>query len=68
MARDLLPILESIGLDPKEAQLYLTGLQNGSAAASEYAKRSKLNRITRYNSLEEMVQKGIFTMERKMRA
>lgn len=68
MARDLLPILESIGLDPKEAQLYLTGLQIGSAPASEYAKRSKLNRITSYNSLEEMVQKGIFTMERKMRA
>jgi sugar-specific transcriptional regulator TrmB len=68
MHRALLPILESIGLDVKEAQLYLVGLSLGSAPASEYAKRSRLNRITSYNALEEMVQKGVFTMERKMRA
>lgn len=67
MAQDLLPILEAVGLDDKEARLYLTGLHIGSAPASEYGKRSKLNRITSYNALEGMVQKGIFTMERKMR-
>jgi sugar-specific transcriptional regulator TrmB len=68
MHRSLLPILKSIGLDEKEAQLYLVGLSLGSAPASEYAKLSKLNRITSYNALEEMVQKGMFTMERKMRS
>ena len=68
MAKDLLHILESIGFDASEADLYLVGLQLGSAAASEYAKATKLNRITAYNTLEDLVRRGYFTMERKVRA
>jgi HTH-type transcriptional regulator, sugar sensing transcriptional regulator len=68
MPRDLLPILRSVGLDEKAAQLYIAGLQVGSAPASAYAKRTRINRITCYNVLEEMVHAGLFTMERKMRA
>lgn len=68
MAADFLPIIQSAGLDQNEAELYLAGLQLGSAPASEYAKRARLNRITAYNTLEGMVRKGHFTMERKMRA
>ena len=67
MAKDLLHILQAAGLDDKEAQLYLTGLQLGSAPASEYAKASELNRITAYNTLEGLVQKGLFTLEKKVR-
>jgi sugar-specific transcriptional regulator TrmB len=67
MAKELLPVLQAIGLDDKEAQLYLAGLQIGSAPASDYAKTTGLNRITAYNSLEAMVHRSLFTFVKKMR-
>lgn len=68
MAKDIQHILQAVGLDAAEAQLYLAGLQLGSAPASEYAKMTGLNRITSYNLLETMVRRGHFTMMKKMRA
>jgi sugar-specific transcriptional regulator TrmB len=67
MAKDLLPILRNIGLDEKEAHLYVAGLQLGSAPASEYARACDLNRITSYNTLESLVKRGLFTLEKKIR-
>lgn len=67
MAKDLLAVLRSVGLDDKESQLYLTGLQLGSAPASDYAKATSLNRITAYNTLEQLTAKGLFTLVRKAR-
>ncbi len=67
MAKDLQGILENIGLSEKEAQLYLAGLQLGSAPASDYAKATDLNRITAYALLEEMVAAGVFTVTKKVR-
>lgn len=67
MAKDLQHVLTSIGLNDKEAQLYLAGLQMGSAPASEYAKRAGLNRITAYNMLEDMVQAGHCTVVKSAR-
>lgn len=67
MSKDLLHILEAIGLQEKEAQLYLAGLQLGSAPASEYAKATSINRITAYNMLEQMVRDGHFAVIKKMR-
>jgi sugar-specific transcriptional regulator TrmB len=68
MAKDIIHILQSVGLDAKQAQLYVAGLQLGTAPASEYAKATGINRITSYNLLEEMVQRGYFTVVRKVRA
>lgn len=68
MAKDLQRILESIGLPEEHAQLYIAGLQRGSAPASEYAKATGLNRITAYNMLEQMVHNGHFTMVKNRRA
>lgn len=63
MARkELHHIVEAAGLNAEEADLYLTGLQIGSAPASDYAKRTKMNRITTYNHLEDLVRRGFFTM------
>ena len=63
MARkDLQRIVESVGLNPLESRLYLTGLEIGSAPASSYAKRTGLNRITTYNHLEELSRKGLFAI------
>lgn len=67
MAKDLLAIIRSVGLDEKESQLYLCGLQLGSAPASEYAKAADLNRITAYNALEGLVRRGLFTLAKKAR-
>ncbi len=67
MANDILAVLRSVGLDEKEAQLYLCGLQLNAAPASDYAKATQLNRITAYNTLESLVQKGLFTLVRKAR-
>lgn len=68
MAKDLQHILESVGFDDKEAALYLAGLKFGSAPASHYAKETNLNRITAYNVLEDLVRRGYFTINRKLRA
>ncbi|MDD5623690.1 MAG: helix-turn-helix domain-containing protein [Candidatus Peribacteraceae bacterium] len=68
MAADLLHILRSVGLDQKEAALYLSGLQLGAAPASEYAKAAKLNRITAYNTLEGLARRGLVTVAKKARA
>src|SRR3989338_7706691 len=68
MLKDLLHTLRATGLGEAEAALYLTGLQFGAAPASEYAKKTGLNRITTYNTLEDLVQRGHFTMEKRMRA
>jgi sugar-specific transcriptional regulator TrmB len=67
MATALLNILESTGFPHAHAQLYLAGLQLGSAPASEYAKATGINRITAYNMLEEMVRLGRFTLVKKVR-
>jgi len=67
MAKDLLSILRNIGFDEKESCLYLAGLQLGSAPASEYARVCNLNRITSYNTLENLVKRGLFTLEKKLR-
>lgn len=68
MAKDLIHILEATGLTGKEAELFLAGLQFGTAPASDYAKKTGINRITAYTTLETLVQKGLFTKVRKIRA
>ncbi len=68
MVKDILHILQSVGLDAKQSQLYLAGLQLGTAPASDYAKSTGINRITSYNLLEEMVHRGYFTMVKKVRS
>lgn len=68
MAKDIIHVLEAVGLDSKQSQLYVAGLQLGTAPASDYAKSTGINRITTYNLLEELVQKSYFTVIKKMRA
>src|SRR5436305_1474398 len=68
MVKDIIHVLEAVGLDNKQSQLYIAGLQSGTAPASDYAKATGINRITAYNLLEEMVHRGYFTMTRKVRS
>jgi sugar-specific transcriptional regulator TrmB len=68
MAKDIIHVLDAVGFDHKQSQLYVAGLQLGNAPASEYAKATGINRITTYNLLEEMVHRGYFTLMKKVRA
>ncbi len=68
MTKEIRPLLRSVGMDEKQAELYLAGLQIGHAPASEYAKVTELNRITTYNTLEELAKRGHFTTVKKRRA
>ncbi|MDD5055908.1 MAG: helix-turn-helix domain-containing protein [Candidatus Peribacteraceae bacterium] len=61
MVQDILHILQSVGLGAKESQLYIAGLQLGAVPASAYASTTGINRITCYNLLEDLVQRGYFT-------
>ena len=67
MSKNLAHVLTAIGLDESQSELYLAGLQLGSSPASAYAKRTGQNRITTYNTLEELVHVGHFTMEKRLR-
>jgi len=62
MKRNLQTVISSIGFDEKEAALYLVGLELGGAPASEYARQTKLNRVTAYTTLEQMLRKGYCTV------
>lgn len=67
MAKHLLTTLRNIGLDEEEAALYLTGLELGMAPASDYAKAAGMNRITAYNTLEDMVESGHMSVIKRER-
>ncbi len=55
----LLLTLQQYGLSEKEAKVYLTALQLGSAPGSTIARNAKENRATVYTILKELQKKGI---------
>src|SRR3989344_464487 len=60
-------VIQSVGLETHEANLYLIGLKLGAAPASAYAEAAKFNRITTYNHLENLVKRGVFSATKKPR-
>lgn len=52
-------IIENIGLNAKEASVYLAALEVGSSPVSKIAAKAKLNRVTGYDILEKLVKKGM---------
>lgn len=52
-------VLQKIGLDEKEAKVYLAALKLRSAHASDIAKEAGIERSTCYGLLEELVRKGL---------
>lgn len=52
-------ILESLGLNEKEAKVYLSSLEIGSSPVSQIALKAKINRVTTYDILEKLVKKGL---------
>lgn len=58
-------ILEGIGFHEKEALVYLACLELDGAANTEIAKKTKLNRITNYEILKRLQNKGVVTSFKK---
>ena len=55
---NLLSVLTNIGLNSKEAKVYLANLEIGTAPASEIAVRSKMNRVSTYDILDRLIERG----------
>jgi len=51
--------LEEIGLNEKEAKVYIAVLELGEGSASEIAKKSAVNRATTYFTLENLMKIGL---------
>jgi len=54
-----LDIVKNLGLTEKEARVYLSCLELGSSAVSEIARRARINRVTTYDVLEKLMQRGM---------
>lgn len=57
----LINTLINIGLNEKEARVYLACLELGSCVVSEIAKKAKINRVTTYDILEKLIKKGFIS-------
>jgi len=59
MEEALLNSLGNLGLNEKESQVYLACLTLGSSPVSKIARKARVNRITTYDILEKLKQKGL---------
>lgn len=59
MEDSLIEILKKIGLNSKEAKVYLACVELGSSAVSAIATKAKINRVTAYDILEKLKIKGL---------
>jgi sugar-specific transcriptional regulator TrmB len=55
-------ILKNIGLTEKESAVYLACLKLGSAKVSDISEIAKVNRVTAYDVLEKLMEKGFVTL------
>ncbi len=53
--------LEKIGLSPNEAKCYLTLLKIGSASANEISRKSGIHRVSVYDALRGLHEKGLIS-------
>ena len=53
--------LENIGLNKKEASVYIAALQIGSNPVSKIAKQARINRVTAYDIMEKLAKRGLVT-------
>src|SRR3989344_921517 len=58
---NLLKNLENLGLNEKQAKVYLACLELGSASVGEIAEKSGVKRTSIYNFLEDLINKGFLS-------
>ncbi len=67
MSKELLPILTNIGLTDKEARVYLSMIELGQSVVSDIASKAKINRVTTYDILKKLKEKGLVSTLTKNR-
>jgi sugar-specific transcriptional regulator TrmB len=55
-------VLKSLGYSDKESRVYLANLEQGTVAASVLGIHSGLNRVTTYETLKKLQEKGVVTV------
>ncbi len=55
----LVKVLTGIGLNDKEAKVYLACVQNGTSVVSKIGSTAGINRVTTYDILDKLKQKGL---------
>jgi sugar-specific transcriptional regulator TrmB len=55
----LLSTLKQIGLNEKQAKIYLAALELGETTVKEIAKKAEIKRTTIYDLLDEMIESGL---------
>lgn len=58
-------ILEKVGFSEKEIKVYLAIIEIGQTTASIIAKKTKLNRTTMYDILDNLIRKGLVSKYKK---
>jgi sugar-specific transcriptional regulator TrmB len=61
---NLIKLLNNIGLNEKEAQIYLAALELGESSIQDLAKKSDLKRTTLYYIIDELVKKGVIMVSK----
>lgn len=59
MEKELIEILISLGLTDKESKVYLAATEVGTQPVSSIGQAAKINRVTTYDILEKLKQKGL---------
>ncbi len=65
MQTELKTVLEDLGLNEIEASVYLANLKVGPAIASKVAREAGLNRVTTYEALKRLSEKGFVKIRAK---
>lgn len=59
--KNLINTLKNLGLNEKQAKVYLACLELGSATVAELAEKSEIKRTSIYNFLEELIHRGFLS-------
>ena len=59
--------LTTVGLSPEEANVYLAILELGGGYVSTIAKKAKVHRVTCYNTLGNLIKKGLINFSQRNR-
>ena len=65
MKPKIVKTLTDIGLDEKEAKVYISALEMGASPASVIAKKAGLNRVTTYGILQDLSREGLVQITEK---
>lgn len=61
MEKELIQILISLGLTDKESKVYLAATEAGTSPVSQIAQKAGINRVTTYDILEKLKQRGVIS-------